>query len=288
MSDDLRPRPLLPVAFTGARGAYSQQAARRYFGAARAGLTCRSASAAVRALVLGQASHAVLPVENTITGGFAGLVEALFEGEVGIEGEVLLPIRHCLLGTPGARLQEITVVTSHPSALAQCRDWLAGWGVATRASSDTGEAARELSLGCERALGVLGSRELAEDYGLEVLAEGVSDRPRNRSRFFVLVPARGAGAGAGIRTALLLGPVTAPRTLKTLRIQLESRGASRVRVPLLGAEDGQRFLLEFDLPAHRAGEAGAELARGVLGRLPYRCLGSWVPAESGSDRMRVA
>ena len=30
------------------------------------------------------------------------------------------------------QLDEIAVVRSHPIALAQCRDWLAGWGVATR------------------------------------------------------------------------------------------------------------------------------------------------------------
>ena len=273
------PRPPLPVAFTGARGAYSHQAAHRHFGVERAALTCRGAAEAVRAVVEGRASHAVLPVENSITGGFAGLVEALFEGEVGIEGEVVLPIRHCLLGAPGARLQEISVVTSHPSALSQCRDWLAGWGVATRASSDTAEAARQLAHTGDRALGVLGSRALAETYGLSVLAEGISDRPHNQSRFFVVAPAVPAPAPDASRSALLLGPVTAPRTLKTLRIQLESLGASHVRVPLLGAEDGERFLLEFD---HPAGPPGAELARTVSGRLPHRFLGSWVPARETS------
>lgn len=264
--------PALPVAFTGARGAYSQQAARRYFGDNRTALTCGSAAEAVRAAASGRASHAVVPVENTITGCFAGVAEALFEGDVDVVGEVVLAIRHCLLAFPGTRLEDVAVVTSHPSALAQCRDWLTSWGVATRPSDDTARAADDLARSGDGALGVLGSRELAATYGLEILAEGLSDRTDNRTRFLVLA-ARSPEPAKGERAAVLLGPTTAPRTLKTLRIQFESLGASRVRVPFLGSEDGTRYLLEFD---HASGGA-AEIVDQACGSLPHRYLGSWSP-----------
>jgi len=38
-----------------------------------------------------------------------------------IRGEVVIPIRHLLVGAAGIDLAEATVVYSHPSALAQCR-----------------------------------------------------------------------------------------------------------------------------------------------------------------------
>ncbi len=265
--------PSLPIAFSGAPGAYSEEAARRFFGPLRATLTCSSAQEALDAICDGRAGHAVLPVENTVTGFFAGLVEAVFEREpIGVVGEIVLPIRHCLLAVHGARLDEISVVTSHTSALAQCRDWLQRLGVATRPSTDTGHAAEELALARDPALGVLGSQSLADRYGLAILAEGLTDKPDNRTRFYVF--GRGPnGEADATRSAVLLGPVNQPRVLKTLRMKLESHGARRTRSPLLGSEDGARFLVEYD---HEPG-SGRAIAEMSSDRPIERFLGSWRP-----------
>jgi len=273
------PPSLLPVACTGARGAYSQRAALRYFGPGRTLLNCRSAPEAVRSVVEERASHALVPVENSVTGAFSGVAEAFFDATFSVVGEIELPIRHCLLAVPGARLDELAVVTSHASALAQCRDRLAEWGVATRPAEDTGEAAAELARSGERGLGVLGSRELAETYGLDVLCEGLSDRPHNRTRFLVLGPASGSASGTGLRAAACVGPLAAPRDLKTLRIQLESLGATRVRVPFLGSADGRAFVIEFD---HRSRDPRETLEQ-ASGGTPHRFLGRWDPQVANGN-----
>ena len=265
---------VLPVAFTGAPGAYSEEAARRFFGRGASTLTCNSASEALASVRDGRAASAVFPVENTVTGGYDGVPEALTQSdEAAVVGEIVLPIRHCLLAVPGARLSQLTEVLSHRSALIHCRDWLANWGVATREAPDTARAARELSERQDRVLGVLGSRTLAELYQLDILAEGLSDHSHNETRFWV------SEAGAtphdeGTRSAMLVGPVTAPRALKTLRMQLEARGSVRTRAPFLCSADARFFLVEFD---HRPGE-GPELAAGACEGLPFRLLGCWQPA----------
>ncbi|MHC4894834.1 MAG: prephenate dehydratase, partial [Planctomycetota bacterium] len=244
------PSTHVPVAFTGQPGAYSEEAALRRFGSAAPTLTCGSSAEALAAVAEGRASHAVIAVENSITGPFDGPVESLFnEDRVSVVGEVALPIRHCLLGAHGSRLDEVAVVASHQSALSQCRDFLASWGVATRPAQDTAQAARELGTNRDAALGVIGSRTLAEIYDLDVLAEGIADRPDNVNRFLV-VARNPESESSGRRTTVLVGPVLAPRALKTLRIQLEAYGASRVRVPFLGSSDGRSHLIEFD---HRTG-----------------------------------
>jgi len=263
---------VLPVAFSGAPGAYSEEAALRHFGPGAPTLTCSSAAEAVASVADGRAGHAVIALENSITGPFVGVAEALFASETYAVGEVTLPIRHCLLGTSDSRLDEITVVASHQLALSQCRDFLARWGVATRPASDTAEAARGLQDSAERALGVIGSRALASLYGLAVLAEGVADHADNSNRFIVLAAKASSPDGAR-RSAALVGPLAVPRLLKTLRIQLEAHGATRVRAPFLGASDGTQYLVEFD---HRAG-LGPEMAERALARLPHRYLGSWDP-----------
>lgn len=266
------PSRALPIAFTGSHGAYSEEAARRHFPGATATLTCASPEDTVSAVAARRASHAVLAVENSITGPFDGIADALFAADVFVVGEVRMAMRHCLMAAPGAKLDEIAVVTSHPSALAQCRDWLASWGVASRPAPDTAAAAERLAATGDAATAVLGGRALAALYGLEVLAEGLSDRPDNTNRFLVLAAAP-TGDDDARRTALRVGPVAAPRALKTLRIQLEARGASRARVPFLGSSDGSRYVIEFD---HRAGE-GAAIAAAALADLPHHFLGSWSP-----------
>lgn len=268
------------MAFTGAPGAYSQEAARRYFGSGHPTLTCRSVAEAVQAVTTGRASHAVLPVENSITGCFPGVTEALFEAELEVVGELILRIRNCLMAAPGAKLDDLTVITSHVIALSQCRDWLTNWGVATRPSPDTAEAARELSRTGDAALGVIGSMSLAQMYGLDILAEGISDRPDNRTRFLIVSRDREQAAlGPRVRSGLLVGPLTAPRALKTLRIQLESLGARRARVPFLGSEDGRRFLVEFD----HGTDAGPAIVELAFAGLPHRSLGSWaLPPDAGA------
>lgn len=274
----------LPIAFSGSRGAYSQQAARRFFGVQSPFLTCLSAAEAVRAVAEGRAASAVLAVENAITGPFAGVAEALAVEGVRVVGEVVLPVRHALLGVPGARFEDVAVVTSHPSALAQCRDWLSSLGLATRSANDTGEAAAELASSQERAAAVLGGRELAHEYGLVVLAEGLSDRPDNRTRFIVVGHSVETGASGerlvGQRSALLIGPLRAPRALKTLRMRFESLGCVRVRAPLVGSADGTRFLVEFDVRERRP----MDVARTACAGVDFRFLGTWHPSgQAGWD-----
>jgi prephenate dehydratase len=265
--------PSLPVAVPGARGAHTLRASQRFFSSTRASLSCATALEAVKAVCSGRAGHAVIPVENSITGIFDGVADAFFSGEVSVVGEVIMPVRHALMAVPGVRLEDISVVTAHMASLSQCRDWLAGWGFATRPSMDTAAAAKELGASGDEGLGVLGSRDLAAANGLEVLAEGLSDRPDNQTRFLVIASSS-EGTDPGSRIAIQIGPISEPRAMKTLRIQLESLGASHVRVPLLGTEDGRRYLVEFD---HEGGD-GLQAAAKACESLPHRLLGSWAPS----------
>jgi len=265
------PTDLLPVSFSGAPGAYSEEAARRFFGSICTTLTSGDLEEALDAALSGRARAAVVAVENSITGPFAGLPDALRGRALQITGEVVLPLRHCLMAVPGARLESISEVISHPSALGQCRDWLARTGLATRAAHDTAAAAQDLVASGDQGTAVLGSRVLANLYALEVLAEGLADSAENVTRFLVLQPAALSDRPVPERSAALVGPVEEPRALRTLRIHLESLSAMRVRSPFLGTRDGRTFLVEFDHP----GQAGEELIRRACGELPYKMLGSW-------------
>src|SRR5437763_11085009 len=66
--------------------------------------------------------RALVPIENSLEGSVNATLDALaMETEdVGILGEVVHPIRHCLIARTTVELSEIEVVVSHPQASAQC------------------------------------------------------------------------------------------------------------------------------------------------------------------------
>ena len=80
-----------------------------------------------------------------------------------IVGEPVLPVRMHLLGLPGARLEEISTVVSHPVALRQCGRKLDRLGLAREEASNTAVAAAELR---DPSKAVLASSAAAEAYGL--------------------------------------------------------------------------------------------------------------------------
>ncbi len=127
-----------------------------------------------------------MPIENSLEGGVAATLDALAgEAEdVRIAGEVVHPISHCLVAAGPLELARVERVVSHPQATAQCaaflRERLPG---AERVDvGSTAEAVRQV-VGAGRPWAALASRLAAELYGAEVLAEGVEDRPDNRTRF---------------------------------------------------------------------------------------------------------
>ena len=134
----------------------------------------------------GQAELGVVPIENSLEGGVAATLDALAgEAEdVRIAGEVVHPVSHCLVAAGPLELARVERVVSHPQATAQCaaflRERLPG---AERVDvGSTADAVRQV-VGSDRPWAALASRLAAELYGAEVLAEGVEDRPDNRTRF---------------------------------------------------------------------------------------------------------
>ena len=141
----------------------------------------------------GRVERALVPIENSLEGSVNATLDALaHETErVEIVGEVVLPIRHCLITRTELALDEIETVVSHPQATAQCARFIRAALPQARviAGSSTAEAVRTVA-GHDGPWAALGNRTAAEHYGCVVLAAGVEDVPGNETRFVWL--ARGA------------------------------------------------------------------------------------------------
>ncbi|GAB4448496.1 MAG: prephenate dehydratase [Anaerolineae bacterium] len=174
------------VAFQGEAGAYSEEAVRQFFGAGVEAMPCRTLREAIRAVESGKAQYCMLPIENAVAGSVESAYELLMDCDLRIRGEVILRVRHALIGVPGATLSDIRRVRSHPQALAQCERYLERHNLAAVQAFDTAGAARELAEQPESDVAVIAHETAAAIYGLEVIDNGIEDLPFNYTRFFVL------------------------------------------------------------------------------------------------------
>ncbi|MGI8428055.1 MAG: prephenate dehydratase [Solirubrobacteraceae bacterium] len=154
----------------------------------------------VMAVQEGDVERALVPIENSLEGSVNATLDALAieTDDVAILGEVVHPIRHCLIARTVLELSDINTVVSHPQANAQCARFIRSRlpGVRVIAGSSTAEAVRIVAehVGPWAALG---NRLAAERYGCQVLRSGVEDVVGNETRFVWLGPVGASPGGLG-------------------------------------------------------------------------------------------
>jgi prephenate dehydratase len=188
------------VAFLGPPGTFTEEALLGQADLAEADLVPFSSMPDVLAAVAGgDTDLGFVPIENSIEGTVRLTLDSLiFEHDLLIQREVVLPIRENLLGPPGLSLADVRRVVSFPEALAQCRQFFARElpGVELVAATSTAEAVRHVGEARPPGTAALGTALAAKLYGLEVLAADVEDHAENSTRF-VLVARDGIPAATG-------------------------------------------------------------------------------------------
>ncbi len=174
------------AAFQGEAGAYSEAAALAYFGSGVETLPCETFEDVFRAVTKSSADHGVIAIENSLAGSIHRNYDLMLRHDLSIIGEYHLRVSHCLLGLPGASIEGIKRVHSHPQALAQCERALKSRGLAPVAEADTAGSARLIKERGDSHAGAIASRRAAEVYGLTVLIDGLEDHPGNYTRFLIL------------------------------------------------------------------------------------------------------
>lgn len=174
------------VVFQGAEGAYSQAAMQKYFGDEVKSFHVESFREAMEAIDEGAADFAVLPIENSTAGFISENYDLLVEFENYIVGEQILKIEHCLLGVPGARLEDIRTVYSHPQSLMQSARFLADHDWQQISMQNNAFAAKKVAEEQDRTQAAIAGEHAAKIYGLEVLKKGVNQCDSNSTRFIIV------------------------------------------------------------------------------------------------------
>ena len=189
------------AAYPGPAGSFSASAAERLVPGGRS-VALASFGAVVAATVAREVEFGVLPIESSSSGPVAETHDLLYEAPLSIVREATLAIRHCVLGLPGATLEGATVIRSHQAAFDQCRDLMHSISARAIGAATTADAAREVRETGDPAHLAIASREAAETYGLEVVADDVGDQPGAFTRFVAVAPYTQVAGGEGWRTAL--------------------------------------------------------------------------------------
>jgi chorismate mutase/prephenate dehydratase len=184
---DARP---LQVGYQGTEGAYGHQAARQHFGVSRRPVTLkayRSFRETLEAVQNGSVDRAVLPIENSTAGSVHEVYDLLFRMNLWIAGEEVLVVDHCLLGVPGATLEGVRRVHSHPQALAQCSEYLAeSPQIESQVAANTALAAERVAQLADPAQAAIASESAGDRFGLVVLRRNIANQAVNLTRFVVV------------------------------------------------------------------------------------------------------
>jgi prephenate dehydratase len=286
------------IGFLGPRGTFTEEALRRDPGLARAQLRpLPSFVHVLEATERGEVDYGFVAIENSIEGTVSVTMDQLvFERELLIVGEVVLPVTQNLVGPPGLRLSEVKRVVSFPHATGQCRGWLAANlpNVEEIAATSTAEAVRlvgEGEVGGDGQTAAIGTALAASLYGLEVLAEEIEDHPDNSTRF-VLVTNTGKGipppSGHDKTSVVCFQSADHPGSLHGILGQFSARDLNLVKLESRPTKKGLGdycFIIDFE--GHVADEVVADCLRDLhagLRRLKF--LGSYPAAGSQGAGLR--
>ena len=174
------------VACAGTEGSYAQQATSLMFPVPTI-VYFNGFEKVFEAVEQGLCPYGILPIENSAAGSVAAVYDLMLKHKFHIVRALRLKVDHVLLAPAGVKLEDVKEVTSHPHALAQCKEFFRAHSeIAQRPGLNTAIAAKEVASSGRKDIAVIASRACAELYGLKVIAEGIQDAAFNYTRFICI------------------------------------------------------------------------------------------------------
>ena len=178
---------MIKVAFQGESGAYSEEAAYKFFkGNNIQTVPCFSFKEVVDLVQDGKVDFGILPIENSVAGSITQSYDLMFTSSLHVYGEVTIKVSHNLISIPSANMSTIKNVISHPQALAQCENYLRRKGLKAIPEFDTAGSAKKIKEMNSPEYACIASKRSAEIYGLNTIDESIEDFAWNYTRFFIL------------------------------------------------------------------------------------------------------
>ncbi len=180
----------MKIGYFGPAGTFTFQAAKKYgrYMGCEDLTPYRTILDVLHAVERGEIDRGIVPFENSTEGTVTFTIDALiFDVDITIAADMVLPIRHYLAVREGVKKEQLTRIISHPQALAQCHKHLEQHyaGIEALPFGSTSAAAKQVAEK-EPFWGAICTKEAAELYGLTILEEDLQDEDDNETRFLIV------------------------------------------------------------------------------------------------------
>ena len=248
----------MKIGYQGERHSYSYRAATELFPDGEY-VGHRGFAAVFNALECGEVDRLVVPVEYSTTGSVLPVLDRRPGDEshvrFSILAEHLVEVRHTLHGVPGASIDDVREVRSHPQALAQAEHALLALGVEPVPTHDTAGAVRQVAEAGDLSIAALAPPRAGAAYGLEVLLDHVLDKAHNTTRFVVLAVGDPVVDHEDDKTTIVVTASHTPGSLALVLTELGLRGANLTRIESRPAGVAWNYRFFIDL-VHAPGAEG--------------------------------
>ncbi|MDP7196241.1 MAG: prephenate dehydratase [SAR202 cluster bacterium] len=173
------------VSLLGPKGTFSEEAALKFFKQKKI-VYKEEIHDIFNDVLNGNSKFGVVPIENSLEGPVSITLDLFLKFDLKIYSEIILDIKHNLLGINNSTLKDIKEIISHPQALAQCKKFIKNAGFTTKNCLSTADAAKNIFLAGDNTIAAIGSITTAKIYNLIVLEESIQDENFNQTRFIVL------------------------------------------------------------------------------------------------------
>lgn len=181
---------MIKISFQGEYGAYSEQAITSFLN--QQGIEhfqtipCLSFSDAIEHTIANKSDLVIIPVENSLAGSVVPAYDELIKSNLKVKAEIVIKIKHCLMGLDNVEMTDVESVISHPQALSQCANSLKKLKLAPEAFADTAGAAKHIFEKNKKNHLAIAGELAAETYGLKIYQNEFEDEHFNYTRFLVM------------------------------------------------------------------------------------------------------
>ncbi len=180
----------ISVAIQGGYGSFHEIAACEYFADMPININpCDTFEDLFHELAEGNVDCAMVAIENSVAGSILPNYAKLRNSGLLVAGEIYLRIVQNLVALPGQSLSDIQEIHSHPVAIQQCNIFLEEMrrkGVKVVESIDTALSAKWIRDENLWGIGAVASKNAAQLYNLDIIAEGVEADKMNFTRFLLV------------------------------------------------------------------------------------------------------
>jgi len=274
------------VTHLGKEGSYSYLASDKYYAHSEQKINhicCDDFQEVINLVVEGHADAAVLPIENTTSGGINEVYDLLIDCPLHIVGEETLKVEHCLISKPDTSVTDIDTVIAHPQARTQCIRRLKKLGIKqVEYTNSTAHALQIVKSDERKNIAAIAGHQGAALYQLQVIAKNIADQKQNFSRFIILArDSQTVHLSLPCKTTLMLATAQHAGALVDALLIFRQHGVNLTKLesrPILGNPWEEMFYI--DLEGNQAEQEVAEAIDELKRSCRYlKVLGSYPSSE---------